>query len=132
MLEQLLSGSKAGIVSSLTSKLGMSGDQAGGFVGKLLPMIEGLVKGGGLDVKQLLGGDASGLISKLDMGSLAGFFGGSTDKAKQGVETVVSGIAGAAGSNKGLVDQLAGLAGGKSGGVGDAVSGLAGKLFGKG
>jgi hypothetical protein len=136
MLDQLLAGSKSAIVAKLASQFGLSADQADAFIGKLIPMIEGLVKGGGLDVQKLVGGDASALTSKLDMTALAGFFGGSVDKAKQGVTVVANDIAGAAGSNKGLVDQIVGLAGGAGGktaeGVASAVSGLAGKLFGKG
>lgn len=119
MLEQLLAGSKASIVSKLTSQLGISGDQANGFLAKLVPLVEGLVKNGGLDVQKLLAGDASAVTSKLDMSALAGFFGGSIDKAKAGVEVVAQDLAGAAKTSGGL------------GGLADAVGGIAGKLFGK-
>jgi hypothetical protein len=117
VLEQLLAGSKASIVSKLTSQLGISGDQANGFLAKLVPLVEGLVKNGGLDVQKLLAGDASAVTSKLDMSALAAFFGGSVEKAKAGVEVVAKDLAGASGS---------------SGGLADVVGGIAGKLFGKG
>lgn len=136
MLHQLLGGSMASIVGQLTSQLGVSADQANAFIGKALPMIEGLLKGGGLDPSQLLKGDLSGLASKLDLGSLSQAFGGDVGKAKNGVDVLGEGIADAIGRNSGGIEQLLGQLGGQSGGGGGGglagAVGSLGKLFGKG
>jgi hypothetical protein len=133
MLDQLLGASKSGIVSSLTSQLGLSPDQANGLIAKVVPMLEGLFKSGNVDVSKLMAGDFSGLTSKLDMASLTQLVGGDATKAKEGVTTIATGLADAAKSSPDLVETLVGqLSGaGGAGGIAGAISGGLGKLFGK-
>jgi Bacterial protein of unknown function (DUF937) len=142
MLDQLLSGSKSSIVSALSSQLGISAEQANGFIAKVVPMVEGLFKSGNLDVSKILAGDFSSLTSKLDISSLSQLVGGDAAKAKAGVNTVATGVvdalkqSGGSGGLDQLLGQLGGAAGGKdggglAGGLADAVGGI-GKLFGKG
>ncbi len=142
MLDQLLGGSKSSIVSALSSQLGISAEQANGFVAKVVPMFEGLLKSGNLDVSKLLAGDFSSLTSKLDISSLSQLVGGDMAKAHTGVNTVATGVvdalkqSGGSGAVNQLLGQFSGSAGEKAGGglasgLADAVGGL-GKLFGKG
>lgn len=93
MLDKLLEGQKDNLIGMLTSRLGVSGDQAGGFLNKLLPMIEGLIGKGKIDPSALLKGDVSSLTSALDLESLGSILGGGKEKAEQGVATVAGPIA---------------------------------------
>ncbi|MBL4590944.1 MAG: hypothetical protein JKY96_03185, partial [Phycisphaerales bacterium] len=43
MLDKLLEGQRENLMKIVMSKLGVSGDQAGGFLTKLFPMIQGLL-----------------------------------------------------------------------------------------
>lgn len=57
MFDQLLNEHKDPLINALTSKLGVNKDQAGGFLIKVLPMIEQLLGDGKLDMSALLKGD---------------------------------------------------------------------------
>jgi hypothetical protein len=93
MLDKLLDGQKDNLIAMLTSKLGVSSDQAGGFLSKLLPMIEGVLGKGDIDAGALLKGDVSSLKSALDLDALGSALGGGKEKAEQGIETVAGPIA---------------------------------------
>ncbi len=93
MLEQLLGDQKDNLIKMLTDKLGVSGDQAGGFLSKLMPMIEGLLGDGKLDPSALLKGDTSALKKGLDLESLGSMLGGGKEKAEQGIDAVSGPIA---------------------------------------
>ncbi len=116
------------LTQQLTSKSGFTGQQAQGFLGALLPGILSAVKGGGLNLQSLLGGDASSLLSKLDLGGMAKSAGIDKAKAEAGAKEVVPGLL------KQLQSQSGGLEGllGKVGGAGGAQDLLkkAGKLLG--
>lgn len=92
MLDQLLSEHKDTLISALTSKLGVNEDQAGGFLGKVLPMIQGLFSEGKLDADALMKGDLSALKSNLDLGMLGGVLGGGKEKAEQGIDAIADPI----------------------------------------
>lgn len=131
MLQQLLGGSMGTIVSQFTSQLGVTPDQANAFISKALPMIEGLLKNGGIDPSQLLKGNVAGLSSKLDLGGLAQAFGGDVGKAKNGVDILGKGITDAVTQNKGGFESMLGQLTGNSGGIAGALGSI-GKMFGKG
>lgn len=128
MLGELLSGERDGIIGAITSKVGASEDQAGGFLDKAISMIEGLIGSGDLDIQSLLKGDLSALTSKLDLGSLGSMLGGGEDKAKQGIEALAGPLTSKLGEGGDAKDLLEKLTGGK-GGLGGALGGL-GKMFG--
>ena len=90
MLDKLLGNNKNELISALTGKLGVSEDQAGGFLGKLMPMIEGLIGDGKLDIQSLMKGDLSALKSGLDMNMLGGLLGGGKEKAEEGIDAIAS------------------------------------------
>ena len=127
MLSELLSGERDGIISAITSNLGASQDQAGGFLDKALSMIEGLIGSSDLDIQALLKGDLSALTSKLDLGSLGSMLGGGEDKAKQGLEAIAGPLSSKLGEGGDAMDMLSKLAGGE-GGLGGALGGLGKKL----
>lgn len=130
MLEQLLGDQKNDLIRIVMEKLGVSSDQAGGFVGKLLPMIEDLVGQGKIDASALLKGDVSSLVKGLDLNALGATLGGSREKAEAGVDAVANPIAK---QLEGLDDPMAMLngliVGDKSDLLKKATGGL-GKLFG--
>ncbi len=130
MLDQLLGSVKGNVLNDLTSKLGLSGDQAGGFLQKALGLVQAALAGGKLDAASLLNGNLSGVMSKLDVSSLAGLVGGDGGKAKTGMESVLGGLMSSIKSNPDAGAVLGQLTGG-GGGVMGKVSGLAGSLFGK-
>ncbi len=130
MLDQLLGSVKGNVLNDLTSKLGLSGDQAGGFLQKALGLVQAAIAGGKLDAASLLNGNLSGVMSKLDVSSLAGLVGGDGGKAKTGMESVLGGLMSSIKSNPDAGAMLGQLTGG-GGGVMGKFSGLAGSLFGK-
>jgi len=130
MLSELLSGERDGIISAITSKVGASEGQAGGFLDKAISMIEGLIGSGDLDIQSLLKGDLSALTSKLDLGSLGSMLGGGEDKAKQGIEALAGPLMGKLGESEDAAGMLGKLVGGE-GGISGAIGSL-GKMFGKG
>ncbi len=133
MLDQLLGDAKSGIVQSLTSKLGIGADQAGGFLGKALSMLEGGITSGNVSPSDVESGNTSGILSKLDLSQLSSFTGGDTGKARSGMETVIGHVTGAvksAGGVQGLLSKF-GAGAGSQGGVMGQVGGMAGKVFGK-
>jgi len=116
MLEKLLSEHKDTFISALTSKLGVNSDQAGGFLSKLMPMIEGLIGDGKLDVQSLMKGDLSGVKKGLDMDSLGSMLGGGKEKAEEGIDAVSGPLA----EQLDKLDDPMSLLGGLLGGGGDS------------
>lgn len=127
MLDKLLEGQKDNLIGMLTSKLGVSGDQAGGFLSKLLPMIEGLLGKGDIDPSALLKGDISALKDGLDLDALGSALGGGKEKAEQGIETVAGPIAEQLNGLDNPMDMLKGVMGGDAEGL--LKKGI-GKIFG--
>ena len=131
MLDQFLGEDKSALVSSMVSKLGLSKEQADGFVTKAVSSIQGAFRDGKVDFDKLMKGDLSGLASSLDLGALSEFFGGDRGKAQSGISTLLETLTKQL-SSKGIdAEALLAQFGGGSGGVAGAISGLAGKLFGK-
>ena len=117
------------LTQQLTSKSGFTGPQAQGFLTALLPGILGAVKGGGLNLQSLLGGDASALLGKLDLGGIAKSAGVDKVKAEAGAKEVVPGLLKQLQSQSGGLEGLLGKVGGGAGGAQDLLK-KAGKLFG--
>lgn len=92
MLDQLLNEHKDTLINALTSKLGVNEDQAGGFLVKVLPMIERFMNDGKLDAGALMKGDLSALKNGLDLDMLGGLLGGGKDKAEQGIDAIAEPI----------------------------------------
>lgn len=132
MLDQLLGDKKNDLIGMLTNQLGVSDAQAGGFLGSLLERLEDLLKGGKLDVQQLLSGDLGSITKNLNLEALGGLLGGGADKGEQGVKAVMGSVAGELGGNENLLGQIQGMLGddGKPGGIDDAIKGIAGKFLG--
>lgn len=115
MLDQLLNEHKGTLINALTSKLGVNEDQAGGFLGKVLPMIQGLFSDGKLDAGALMKGDLSALKSNLDLGMLGGLLGGGKEKAEQGIDAIADPISKELGNLDNPMEMLGGfLSGGGS------------------
>ncbi len=93
MLDQIMGDQRERLINMLSSKLGVSDDQAGGFLSKLLQKIEILMGEGKLDVDSLLKGDLSSLKSNLDLDNLGALLGGGREKAEQGIDAVSTPIA---------------------------------------
>ncbi len=128
MLEELLKGDMGDIVSDLSSKLGTSEDQAGGFIQKAIAMIENLLGKGDLDLSALMQGDLSAITSKLDLGSLGSMLGGGEAEGQKGVEALMGSLGDKLGGDDaaGMLEKLTGGAD-----LGDMLGGLGG-MFGKG
>ncbi len=129
MLEKLLEGQKDNLMELVMSKLGVSGDQAGGFLTKLFPMIQGLMGDGKLDPSALLKGDVSALKNGLDLESLGSALGGGKDKAEQGIDAVAGPIAETLGKLDNPMDMLSGMLGDDAGGMLKKGLGGLGKMF---
>ncbi len=93
MLDQIVGEKKDELIKLLSSKLGVSDDQAGGFISKLMQKMEILLGEGKLDVDSLLKGDLSSLKSNLDLDNLGALLGGGKEKAEQGIDAVSTQIA---------------------------------------
>ncbi len=131
ILKQLLADKGSVLLPLLTSKLGMSGDQAANFLPAAAQKIIGAVSGGGLDLGALLGGgDLGALISKIDIPGLARETGVDKETAAKGVQTVapplLAGLKEKAGSAEGMLSMLGGA--GKGDLLGKAGSALGGFL----
>lgn len=132
MLDKLIAEHKDRLLENLVSQVGLGKDEAGGFLSKIIGSIQGLIGGGKLDLKDLIGGNVGAITSKLDMNDLAGALGGSKDKAEQGVNAVVSQLSGILGEKSDIAESLLGkVGGGDLGSKLDAAKGIAGKLFGR-
>lgn len=129
MLENLLEGQKDNLMKLVMGKLGVSGDQAGGFLTKLFPMIQGLMGDGKLDPSALLKGDVSALKNGLDLESLGSALGGGKDKAEQGIDAVAGPIAETLGNLDNPMDMLKGALGDDAEGMLKKGLGGIGKMF---
>jgi hypothetical protein len=133
MIDELLSDQGGELLKSLTGA-GLSGGEAESFLPGAVGKIVEAVSGGGLDLGALLGvggGDVGDLLSKIDLGALAGETGVDEGKARGGLEAlipiVLSLLQDKAGGAGGLGDLLGG---GKEGGGLGGLGKIAGKLFG--
>lgn len=131
MLEQFLGADKSALAYSMMSKFGLSKEQAEGFVTQTLSSLQGVLRDGKVDFDKLVKGDLSGLISPMDLRALSQFFGGDAAKAQSGVGALLESLTKQL-SAKGIdAEALLAQLGSAGGGLGAAISGLAGKLFGK-
>lgn len=127
MLDDLLKDHKDDLINALTSKLGVSADQGGGFVQKLIDMVQDRIGSGDLDLSAVLSGDLGSLKSALDLDALGGLLGGGADKAEEGLGAVVGPLKDKLGGMGDAGDLLGQITGGKGlGGIGDALGGLLG------
>lgn len=132
MLEQLLAGTKDGVIKDLMTKLGLNADQAGSFLQKGLALLEGAIKSGGISGSSLTQGSAGSVLSKLNLGSLTSLVGGDAGKARSGMESILTPLLNGIKSNSGVAQNLLGqLAGASHEGIGARVASFAGKVFGK-
>jgi len=117
------------LVAELTSKAGLSAEQAGQFVPAAGDSVAKALAGGGVDLSQVLGGDFGALLSKIDVAALARQVGIDGGKAQGALATllplVVQLVQQKGGGIEGLLKSLTG-----GGGLGD-LGKAAGKLFGK-
>jgi hypothetical protein len=110
----------------LTSKAGFTAPQAQTFLPLIIGKVMEVVKGGGFDVKSLIGGTgASAIIGKLGIGDIAKKAGIDEAKATAGAQAVVPKLIESVQKSGGLESLL----GGATGGAGDLMK-KAGKLFG--
>lgn len=133
MLKELLDGDdKKSIISAITSKLGASDGEAGGFLDKALDMIENAIGSGKLDLDAILKGDISSLKSAIDLGSLGQMLGGGKEKGEQGVEAMIGPLKDKLSGSGDLSGMLGKIMGGdgEGGGAGDLLGKLGG-MFGK-
>jgi hypothetical protein len=133
MLDQILGSTKDTILQSLTSKLGLSSNQAGGFLQKALSLLETGITSGKVNPTELDSGDPSSILSKLDLGQLSSFTGGDTGKARTGMEAILGHIMSfvkSSGGAKALMSNLTAGAGAGGGSTASQVGGMFGKVFG--
>jgi hypothetical protein len=123
------------LVSSLMSKFGIGGQQAGGIASMLLPMVLSKLVGGasnntsnnagGLNIQSIFNGLSGGNTSGMDIGSLVSQFGGNAlDKNHDGhvdLADLTAAFAGTGNNQPQANNQQSG------GGILDALSGLLGK-----
>ncbi len=131
MLQELLGGDVRSIISAISSKVGASEAQAGGFLDQALTMIEQAIASGKLDMDALLKGDLSSLTSALDMGSLGQLLGGGEGEAQQGLDAMIGPLKdklAGQGDLSAMLGNLTGQDGGQA--VGDLMGKLGG-MFGK-
>jgi hypothetical protein len=93
MLDQIIGDRKDDLIKMLSSKLGVSDDQAGGFLSKLMQKIEILLGEGKLNASSLMNGELTSLKSYLDLDHLGALLGGGKEKAEQGIDAVSKPIA---------------------------------------
>ncbi len=136
MIEALLKEHSGELLSSLTGGAGLNASQAKDLLPPAISGIGDALKGGGLDLSDLLGGGSgavSKLLGQLDIGAIAGAAGLDKSEARNGltslIPAVISLLENKAGGAAGVMSMLGGE-GGQSGTVG-ALAGIAGKLFGK-
>ena len=115
MLDQLLNEHKDTLINALTSKLGVNNDQAGGFLIKVLPMIEQLLGDGKLDMSALLKGDLGAVKNSLDLDMLGGLLGGGKERAEQGIDAIADPISKELDKLDDPIGMLGGLLGDDSG-----------------
>jgi len=130
MLDQLLGSDKSELVSSMVSRLGLSKEQADGFVTKAISSIQSAMGDGKVDFDKLMKGDLSGLTGAMDLGALSQFFGGDAGKAQMGIGALLEALTKQLSANGIDANALLAQFGG-AGGIGGAIDKLAGKLFGK-
>ncbi len=129
MLDQLLNEHKDTLINALTSKLGVNKDQAGGFLIKVLPMIEQLLGDGKLDMSALLKGDLGAVKNSLDLDMLGGLLGGGKERAEQGIDAIADPISKELDKLDDPIGMLGGLLGDDSGDLmSKAKKGLGGLL----
>jgi hypothetical protein len=129
MLDQLLNEHKDTLINALTSKLGVNNDQAGGFLIKVLPMIEQLLGDGKLDMSALLKGDLGAVKNSLDLDMLGGLLGGGKERAEQGIDAIADPISKELDKLDDPIGMLGGLLGDDSGDLmSKAKKGLGGLL----
>ena len=129
--QQFLEDNGAGLVQSLVTKFGFSEDKAGSFIGEMVKRIVEMLTGGGFDINTMMGtGGVSSLLSKIDIGALAGAAGVEQNQAEQGVKEVAPKLIDSLKSAADNPDDLMNLLGGKGGMMGK-LGDIAGGLFGK-
>jgi len=129
MLDQLLNEHKDTLINALTTKLGVNNDQAGGFLIKVLPMIEQLLGDGKLDMSALLKGDLGAVKNSLDLDMLGGLLGGGKERAEQGIDAIADPISKELDKLDDPIGMLGGLLGDDSGDLmSKAKKGLGGLL----
>lgn len=129
MLDQLLNEHKDTLINALTTKLGVNKDQAGGFLIKVLPMIEQLLGDGKLDMSALLKGDLGAVKNSLDLDMLGGLLGGGKERAEQGIDAIADPISKELDKLDDPIGMLGGLLGDDSGDLmSKAKKGLGGLL----
>jgi uncharacterized protein YidB (DUF937 family) len=122
-IQKLIQEQGPALVQQLTAKAGFLPDQAKSFLTQIAGKLVDLVKGGGFDLKSLLGGgDVNAIIGKLGLGEIASKVGIDQAKATQGAKVVLPGIMNA-------LNQAGGL-GGLAAGAGDLLK-KAGGFFDK-
>ncbi len=129
MLDQRLNEHKDTLINALTSKLGVNKDQAGGFLIKVLPMIEQLLGDGKLDMSAVLKGDLGAVKNSLDLDMLGGLLGGGKERAEQGIDAITDPISKELDKLDDPIGMLGGLLGDDSGDLmSKAKKGLGGLL----
>lgn len=130
ILKTLLDDHGPALTSELTSKAGFSADQAKKFVPAAAQQALDKIKGGGFDLKSLLGGgDVSALIGKMDLAGLSKTAGIDAGKAAIGLKAILPMIMKLIQSKGFDANKLTEMLGG--GGLGGVAKGI-GKMFGKG
>ncbi|MEO1533958.1 MAG: hypothetical protein AAFS11_00165 [Planctomycetota bacterium] len=131
MLKDLLAEHKEDLIAAVMSKLGVNADQGGGFVTKLIDMVQEKIGAGEIDLSALMQGDLGALKGALNLDVLGSALGGGADKAEEGLGAVIGPISeklGGMGDAGDLLGKITGpLGGGKGlGGIGDALGGMLG------
>jgi len=128
IVDEILSDKGSQLSGALTEKAGFSAGEAQSFLPAAVGKVFEAVGGGGIDVGALLkGGDASSLLSKIDVGNLASQSGVDASKATSGLQALLPLLMSALKDKAGGAAGIASLLGGGS--ATGAIGSLAGKLF---
>ena len=127
LIESLIREHGAELVERLSGAGELDAAQAGRFVPEAARDVGAALGGGGLDLGALLGGDLGSLLSKLDVGSLAGRTGLEESQASGALQSLLPMLLDLLQQDRGGLEGLTSALG-----AGDVAGllGKAGKLFG--
>ncbi len=135
MLEVLLAEHGGKLLSAITSGTELDQGQAENLLPPALSGMGEALRGGNLNLSELLGGDSSSvsaLLGKLDIGQIAGQAGLDEGQARNGLTSLVPVVLSLLGDKAGGAEGLLSMLGGdtKSGAMG-ALGSITGKFFGR-
>jgi uncharacterized protein YidB (DUF937 family) len=105
-IQKFLQEKGSGLAQKLTTQVGLAPQTAQSFLSQLAPRLVDTIRGGGVDLKAVIGGgDVGALLGKLNLGQIARTIGIDEAKATAGAKAVIPGLI------EGLQKQAGGIGG---------------------